>query len=432
MLSSILYSDFSCDLVSTEFDEGILMASKRSPANRDAEPPRIDNLKLINGIGPAVEKRLNGVGIFTFAQLAALSPADITAAVSDLAGLSAERIIKQDWIGQAHKLAAESTSSEAQKYVEPAAELSAPIEHARAATPLIEPQQARQLAPESITSEVQEGVEAPAGTEQAATFTAPVEPTFPIEYTHAAITTEEPQKDAETIASKGRLYPATFTVELLLDENSNVYSTHVLHVQSRREHSWSDWPKSELVDFLGQSAGVNVTSVEPVLAEPVLLIAKEPEPASAVVEEPEHVPEVVAESTPLTAKPGLAGKLHLRDMRIIGAKSAGPRRILPRDQPFDVHLILDLTEMTVPGSTSLNYKASIYGKSLGSRSGQVVGEAEGTIKPSATVTLNVEGNLLPEGAYRLAAKVMVALPGTNPTPRPGTTAVIDAGTVQVY
>jgi NADH-quinone oxidoreductase subunit E len=81
------------------------MSKKRPPTNRAAEPPRIDDLKLINGIGPKVEKRLNGVGIFTFAQLAALSPADIAAAVTDHAGLSAERIIKQDWIGQARKLA---------------------------------------------------------------------------------------------------------------------------------------------------------------------------------------------------------------------------------------------------------------------------------------------------------------------------------------
>src|SRR6266581_2820151 len=159
------------------------MSGKRSSTKGAAEPPRIDDLKLINGIGPAVEKRLNGVGIFTFVQLAALSPADIAAAVADLAGLSAERIVKQDWIGQSRKLAAEPISSQAQKEVE-----------------------------------------APEDTEQTATFTAPVEPTSPIEYAHAATPTAEPQNDTDTIASKGRFHPATFTVELLLDENNNVYS----------------------------------------------------------------------------------------------------------------------------------------------------------------------------------------------------------------
>ena len=82
------------------------MARRRSPTNRDSQLPKIDDLKLIHGIGPAVEKRLNGVGIYTFTQLAVLSPADIAAAIADLAGLSSERIIKQDWVGQARKLAA--------------------------------------------------------------------------------------------------------------------------------------------------------------------------------------------------------------------------------------------------------------------------------------------------------------------------------------
>ncbi len=341
------------------------MASKRSPTNRDAEPPRIDNLKLINGIGPAVEKRLNGVGIFTFAKLAALSPADIAAAVADLTGLSAERIIKQDWIGQARKLAAKPTSSDAQQNFEAVAESSLPVEHAQAATPLEEPQQS----------------------------TAP----SPVGY-----------------------HLATFTVELQLDENNNVQSTHIMHIESKREHTWSDLPKTELLYFLDQSAGVNVSTVEPVLANP---------------EETEQVPALVTESVPPTseaAKPTLAGTLHLRDMRIIGADSASPRRILPRDQPFYVHLTLDLTEMTVPANTSLNYKASIYGKSMGSRSGQIVGETEGTIQLADKVTINVNGNPLPEGIFQLTAKVMLAPPHTKPIVRPGTTAVIDGGLVQVY
>ena len=102
------------------------MSKKRSDTSRSVEPPEIDDLKLINGIGPAVERRLHGVGIYTYAQLAALSPADIAAAVADLAGLSAERIIKQDWIGQARKLVSASISSEAQEEVESPAELMVP------------------------------------------------------------------------------------------------------------------------------------------------------------------------------------------------------------------------------------------------------------------------------------------------------------------
>ena len=65
------------------------MSKKRSDTSRDEEPLQIDDLKLINGIGPAVERRLHGIGIYTYAQLAALSPADIAAAVASIGGLTA-------------------------------------------------------------------------------------------------------------------------------------------------------------------------------------------------------------------------------------------------------------------------------------------------------------------------------------------------------
>jgi Helix-hairpin-helix domain len=94
------------------------MSKKRSEASRGEEPPEINDLKLINGIGPAVERRLHGVGIYTYAQLAALSPADVASAVAGIGGLTSERIIKQDWIGQARRLASESIPGEAQEEAE--------------------------------------------------------------------------------------------------------------------------------------------------------------------------------------------------------------------------------------------------------------------------------------------------------------------------
>ena len=350
------------------------MAKEKYPSKSGTgEPFEKDNLQLINGIGPGVEKRLNDVGVFTFAQLAAPSPADIAAAVADIAGMSAERIVKQDWIGQARKLAA---------------------------------------------SETQKEVEVPAVNEQVVTFTAPVEPPTAKEHAPDETLSTESQKDAVPSAAGYR--PAMFTVELLLDEHNNVHSIHVMHVQSMREQTWSGWPKAELVDFLGQSAGVNVSAEVPV-------------PAKA--EEPVQTPALVAESKPLTpeaAQPGLAGMLHLRDLKIIGTESAGPRRILSREQPLDANLVLDLSEITVPGNTSLNYKASIYGKSQVGDSGWVVGEAEGTIEPADTVTIDVKGNPLPEGIYRLAATVVLTLPGMKPIIKRGMLAVIDGGQVQVY
>jgi hypothetical protein len=83
------------------------MGSKSSHGP-DATLVGADDFKIIHGIGPGVESRLHSRGVATFAQLAALAPNEIAALLSDVAGLSADRITKQDWIGQARELAPDS------------------------------------------------------------------------------------------------------------------------------------------------------------------------------------------------------------------------------------------------------------------------------------------------------------------------------------
>ena len=62
-----------------------------------------DDLKLITGVGPGLEKKLQDVGITSFEQIANLSDlqiADLEANVVKFTG----RIKRDDWIGQAQKL----------------------------------------------------------------------------------------------------------------------------------------------------------------------------------------------------------------------------------------------------------------------------------------------------------------------------------------
>lgn len=62
-------------------------------------PESPDDLKLINGIGPALEKKLNACGVTNFRELATLSDADIQRV--EAAIKFAGRIRREDWIGQA-------------------------------------------------------------------------------------------------------------------------------------------------------------------------------------------------------------------------------------------------------------------------------------------------------------------------------------------
>lgn len=62
-----------------------------------------DNLKQIKGVGPAIEKTLNEMGIFRFQQIADMSEYDIDRVAQRLKGFHS-RIYRENWIGQAREL----------------------------------------------------------------------------------------------------------------------------------------------------------------------------------------------------------------------------------------------------------------------------------------------------------------------------------------
>jgi predicted flap endonuclease-1-like 5' DNA nuclease len=78
-------------------------------ADQDPDAGR-DNLKLIKGIGPAIEKTLNELGIFRFDQIAEMSEYDIDRIARRLRGFRS-RIYREDWIGQARDLQFQKTAS---------------------------------------------------------------------------------------------------------------------------------------------------------------------------------------------------------------------------------------------------------------------------------------------------------------------------------
>lgn len=74
----------------------------------DDEEPR-DKLQQIKGIGPAIEKTLNEMGIFRYHQIAEMSEYDIDRVAQRLKGFRS-RIYREDWIGQARDLRDQNAS----------------------------------------------------------------------------------------------------------------------------------------------------------------------------------------------------------------------------------------------------------------------------------------------------------------------------------
>ncbi|HHW75544.1 MAG TPA: hypothetical protein GX399_00665 [Xanthomonadaceae bacterium] len=79
------------------------LADERRTLGVTAQAVERDDLKLINGIGPVLEGKLNAAGIRSYRQLATLTDADIDRLESDVIHFSG-RIRREDWVDQAKTL----------------------------------------------------------------------------------------------------------------------------------------------------------------------------------------------------------------------------------------------------------------------------------------------------------------------------------------
>lgn len=86
--------------------EPTAVASPASTGDSRGEPPEADDLKAIKGIGPAIERALNDLGITRYEQIAAFTAEDRERVAAALGGLG-RRLDRDDWVGSARRLAGE-------------------------------------------------------------------------------------------------------------------------------------------------------------------------------------------------------------------------------------------------------------------------------------------------------------------------------------
>ena len=77
-------------------------AKNDEKSNEAAPKTKIDDLKQLSGVGPALEKKLNAAGITSFSQIAAWTAKDVTA-IDETLSLKG-KIEKEGWVKQAKKL----------------------------------------------------------------------------------------------------------------------------------------------------------------------------------------------------------------------------------------------------------------------------------------------------------------------------------------
>ena len=78
-------------------------AEKKAEAPKAAAAAGADDLKLLSGVGPALEKKLLEAGVTSFAQIAAWTDADVEEFGEKLSFKG--RIEREGWIEQAKELA---------------------------------------------------------------------------------------------------------------------------------------------------------------------------------------------------------------------------------------------------------------------------------------------------------------------------------------
>ncbi len=79
------------------------VAKQSEPKLYGAAPDNIDDLKAISGVGPALEKKLNELGVYRYEQIASWKKADVKWVDERLKFKG--RIERDDWVKQARKLA---------------------------------------------------------------------------------------------------------------------------------------------------------------------------------------------------------------------------------------------------------------------------------------------------------------------------------------
>ena len=90
------------DDVTKDLEVGVIFSDDEEEISSAVSTER-DDLKMIKGIGRAIEKTLNDCGIHLFHQIAEISEYDIDRVAHQLKGFRS-RIYREDWIGQPRHL----------------------------------------------------------------------------------------------------------------------------------------------------------------------------------------------------------------------------------------------------------------------------------------------------------------------------------------
>jgi hypothetical protein len=326
------------------------MPGKQPRFAKSVPSQKADDFILIKGIGPALAARLHKAGIRTYAQLGSLSVVELAARVS---GLSAKQIVRQDWLGQARKLARKKARPQAGKKATVRPMIRQHYENFTVEFLL----DGKNTLRRTRVIHIQSGdADTWAGWEsqQLLGFLA----------RHAGIQAPETKPQTPRVI---------ITEQIALPEIGNAH------------------PPAEV-----RSAN----------AVPRLSATTEVAPSGADIARP------ISQSLNSS---DLAGTLSLCDLKAMPINLDTPISFIHEGEPYRLGLTLDLSYVVASRDKPFRYKAMIMCKQVGG-SIHTENETSGTLRKSDRVTLAVVGSRLTAGIYRLEAFVSLASDTPVPGP----------------
>jgi hypothetical protein len=326
------------------------MARKQSRILNTVPPIKADDFMLIKGIGPVLAGRLYDAGICTYNQLAFLSPAKLAEMVT---GLSMKQISKQDWSGQALKLATKKTQPKPSQKDNPKRSISQHYENFTVEFLVDEKHAVRR----TRVAHIQSGdADTWAGWEARQLVD------FLTRHTGVRVAMERPEKQADQA-----------------DLNRDV--------QNRSRESQTAKPEIRTL----------------------------PQPYNAATSHSVPVKETVPPALQFPVAASQVITLCIRKLEVLTPSSNHPITHLHQDQPYLVRLALDLTGVNGPGDLPLIYKASVFARQLGGTR-HPIGEVFSTLNFSKSIKLDINGIGLPPGIYRLEAFAEIRYDEATPGP----------------
>jgi hypothetical protein len=213
-----------------------------------------------------------------------------------------------------------------------------------------------------------------------------------------------PDDDEHLLAGSGQHYE-NFVVRIRLDDDNDVRSTTIEHIQSGESKRWAAWERAKLAEFIEAQAELSPHAVPGPAQEITAAARREAVAEPGVTPGPSVIAAAELVESGATPEPvgHAAGELTMR-----------PEADMVRaGEPFTVSLTLEPREITMPADATLEYRAVVVAKPLQGGPHRTIAEADGISPPHWPAVIRMTSAGLPKGVYRLKAVASVREVGTT-------------------